>query len=120
MVQTLMRASEDIPFVNAFINLLLLQSSSTTRLSPRLRCEWHDVQLAQLFLSHGASPGTTDAIGRTPLQLAQKQGFYEMIKLLENQIASIIEDKDSVETLVGDYRAYFSFTLFKHLTMSRD
>ena len=62
--------------------------------------------LAQLLLSHGASPQTPDAQGETPLQLAQKHGFSKIVELLENHIACYSDDKDSTETLVGDCGAY--------------
>ena len=43
------------------------------------------------------------------MQLAQKLGFLKIVELLENYI---VDDKDSVETLVGDYGAYFQALTF--------
>ena len=63
-------------------------------------------------MSYGASPTATDAQGQTPLQLAQKLGFLKIVELLENRIALLNDDKDSAETLVGDYGAYFQASTF--------
>ena len=71
----------------------------------------YNMKLAQLLLSYGASPAMPDGQGRTPLQLARKLGFPKIIELLENHTALVNDEKDSAETLVGDYSAYFQASI---------
>lgn len=40
-------------------------------------------QVVELLLAHGAKPGMTDEWGVTPVELARKRGFTEIVDLLE-------------------------------------
>lgn len=42
----------------------------------------NDIELARLLLQHGAKPGKGDIYGVTPLQLAEQNCSYDMVKLL--------------------------------------
>ena len=121
-----MRASEDsIPLIGALKILIwffcshltsLLNSHSSYGNAESTLLHFailkHNIKLAELLLSYGASPATPDSQGQTPLQLAQKLGFLKFVELLQNHINLVNDDKDSAETLVGDYGAYFQASTF--------